>query len=88
LILDPESRRVRGSSNCNRLTGSYELSGDRLTFGQMAGTMMACEEGMDIQKIFLKAFAQAKTWKGEGERLELFDADGHSVATLEAPHVK
>jgi len=30
-----ESHRVNGSGGCNRLAGSYELHGDRLTFSQM-----------------------------------------------------
>jgi uncharacterized lipoprotein NlpE involved in copper resistance len=34
VILNPESRRVGGSGGCNRLVGSYERHGDRLTFGQ------------------------------------------------------
>jgi heat shock protein HslJ len=45
-ILDPTTRRVSGSGGRNRLTGSYAVNGDQLTFGQMAGTMMACPEGM------------------------------------------
>src|SRR5271166_1865829 len=36
LILDPKEQRVSGSSGCNRLIGAYTLTGDRLSFGQMA----------------------------------------------------
>src|SRR5262245_1652502 len=39
--------RVFGSDGCNRVTGSYQLNGDRVTFSQMAGTMMACISGTD-----------------------------------------
>jgi len=41
----------------DRLTGGYELSGDALTFGQMAGTMTACLQGMDTEKASLASGA-------------------------------
>jgi copper homeostasis protein (lipoprotein) len=87
-ILNPTSRRMGGSGGCNRLMGSYELNGDRLTFGQMAGTMMACPEGMDTEKAFLEALRQVNTWKIAGQHLELFDAAGKLVARFEARHMK
>ena len=37
-----QAGRVSGSDGCNRLTGTYQLNADRVTFGQMAGTQMAC----------------------------------------------
>jgi copper homeostasis protein (lipoprotein) len=87
-ILHPESRRVGGSGGCNRLAGSYELKGDTLTFGQMAGTRMACLEGMDTEKAFLDALRRVNKWKIAGQHLELFDAAGNLVARFEARHMK
>jgi copper homeostasis protein (lipoprotein) len=88
VILKPESRRVGGSGGCNRLVGSYELQGDRLTFGQMAGTRMACPEGSDTEQAFLEALRHVHTWKITGQHLELFDAAGTPVARFEARHVQ
>jgi heat shock protein HslJ len=87
-ILNPQSRRVSGSGGCNRMTGSYELKGDRLSFGRVAGTMMACLEGMDTEKAFLDPLRQVNSWKITGQHLELFDAAGKPVARLEAGHMK
>ena len=42
LILQLDQRRVAGFSGCNLLMGGYQVDGGRLTFSQMAGTMMAC----------------------------------------------
>ena len=42
LIFAHDQRRISGSGGCNRLTGSFELDGDKLHLGRMAGTMMAC----------------------------------------------
>jgi len=84
IILTPESRRVSGSGGCNRLVGSYELYEDRLTFGQMAGTRMACLEGGATEQAFLEALRRVYTWKITGQHLELFDAAGTLVARFEA----
>ncbi|MCG6908189.1 MAG: META domain-containing protein [Desulfobacteraceae bacterium] len=43
-ILFMEEGRVAGGASCNRFFGSYKLSGEGLTFGQMGGTMMACPQ--------------------------------------------
>jgi putative lipoprotein len=84
LIFDPGIRRVSGSGGCNRLTGSFELNDNQLTFGPMATTMMACPESMDTEKKFLEALREVKTWKIEGQQLELSGAAGNVVARLEA----
>jgi heat shock protein HslJ/uncharacterized lipoprotein YbaY len=49
-----EDDRVAGSSGCNRFMGGYALTGEGLSFGQIAGTMMACPEAqMQIEQRFL-----------------------------------
>lgn len=87
-VLNPETHRVSGSGGCNRLTGSYTLNGDALTFSQVAGTMMACLEGMETEKTFLQVFSQVNSWKISGQRLELYDTGGKRVASFEARYMK
>jgi heat shock protein HslJ len=53
----------------------------------MAGTMMACPEGMDTEKAFLGALSQANRAKITRQHLELFDATGNRVARFEARHM-
>lgn len=86
-ILNSETRRVIGSGGCNRLMGSYELNGDHLTFSQMAGTLMACRQGMETEKAFLQALTQVDTWKITGQHLELIDASAKAIASFEARHL-
>jgi copper homeostasis protein (lipoprotein) len=88
VILNSETRRVGDSGGCNRLVGGYTLAGDTLTFGQMAGTMMACPDGMDTEKAFLAALREVKTWKIAGQHLEVFDAAGKLLARFEARYMK
>lgn len=87
-ILQSETGRVVGSGGCNRMTGSYTLTGDTLTFGQMAGTMMACPDGMDVEREFHKALRKVASWRIEGETLKLFDAAGVSIAEFESRYLR
>lgn len=47
-FLEPD--RVAGSSGCNRIVGSFNLTGEGLQFGAMGSTMMACEEPLMSQE--------------------------------------
>jgi putative lipoprotein len=88
VILNSETQRMSGSGGCNQLIGSYALHGDQLTLSQMAGTMMACPEGMETEKAFLEALKQVRRWQIAGQQLELFDAAGNAVARFEARHMQ
>jgi len=86
-VLNPETHRISGAGGCNRLSGSYQIDGDRIRFSQMISTMMACVEGMDTEQAFRNALNVVGTWKIAGQRLELFDVSGKLRATFESrPH--
>ena len=84
LVLHSENLRVTGFGGCNRLMGSYEVSGNDVRFGQLAGTMMACPEGMDTEKEFLATLRQVSRWRIAGEHLEFYDASGNVLGRFEA----
>jgi heat shock protein HslJ len=83
LVLDPTAHRASGSGGCNRVTGPYQLTGERMTFSHMASTMMMCPSGMDMEQRFLKALDETKLWKIEGQELKLMDGEGKVVAVFE-----
>ena len=85
-ILHAASKRVSGSGGCNRFMGGYELKGDRLSFGLLASTMMACAEAMESERSFLTALQQANRARIARQQLELLDASGVVVARFEAVH--
>jgi putative lipoprotein len=87
-ILHPADKRVSGSGGCNRFTGGYELQGDRLVFKQMAGTMMACADGMETEKAFLGALTKVMRARTRRQQLELLDASGAVLARFEAVHLR
>jgi putative lipoprotein len=76
--------RVGGSDGCNRIIGSYTLSGDGIKFGALAGTQMACPDTVDTERGFRKALNGAARWSIAGDRLELLDATGGRLAQFEA----
>ena len=68
--------RVGGADGCNRINGGYELTGDRMTFRQIAATQMACLNPPGTERPFRDALAAAARFTITGDRLELFDGDG------------
>jgi copper homeostasis protein (lipoprotein) len=83
-ILNNKPKRIAGFGGCNRFTGTYQHSGDQLTFGKMAITFMACPEEMETERDFIGVLEQVRSWKILGNRLELIDGSGTLLARLEA----
>lgn len=76
LTLSAEGRKVSGSSGCNRLMGTYELSGTSLRFKPVGLTRMACPEPlMKQEKAVLDALEGTTTYRLFEETLELRDGD-------------
>jgi heat shock protein HslJ len=88
LILNSATGRATGSGGCNRVSGTYELSGDRLKLGSMIGTLMACPEGMETEQAFTAALQRVSGWRMAGKQLELLDEAGEPVARFEARHME
>jgi len=75
-----EELRAGGFSGCNRYSGSYSLTGDAeqggaLTFGPMAGTMMACAEGSELEQAYLQMLGQVTAYRLQGDTLSLLTGD-------------
>ena len=67
-----EDGEVSGSGACNRYMAAFEIEGDRIAFGHVTSTKMACPEAvMDQEDRFLEALAKA-------ERIGMTD-EGHLV---------
>jgi heat shock protein HslJ/membrane-bound inhibitor of C-type lysozyme len=73
--------RVSGAASCNRYMGSYSLTGEGLTLGQMASTMMACPEAiMDQEQRFLAILAEVQRFEmGQDGALVLHTNDGRTI---------
>jgi heat shock protein HslJ len=78
--------RVDGFSGCNQLMGSYAIDGDRVTFGPLAGSMMACPEpAMALETAVRKALSGSLRFAIHGEQLRLTAESGTELAFQAEP---
>ena len=70
--------QVSGLAACNRYLGPVSLSGDAITFGNLAATRMMCPDTlMDQEQRFLQALSMSKRFELTNEgRILLIYADG------------
>ena len=88
LVLRPEPASFSATVGCNQIAGGYTLEGERLSFGEAAGTLMACPPPLDDWERRLgQALAAARSWRVDGQALELFDAAGAPVALFQAVYL-
>jgi putative lipoprotein len=81
-----DEMRAGGFSGCNRYSGSFSYQGTSthgspLGFGMMAGTMMACAEGGDLERAYLGMLESVSSYRLESETLS-FLAGSEVVATF------
>ena len=83
LVFSP-NRRLAGADGCNRLTGSYTLKGEAITFGPFAATQMACVTATDeLARKFRSALAGTSRWSILNGRLQFFGATGKPLVVFE-----
>lgn len=77
ITFDPASGQVFGTSGCNRYAGGFTLTGEGLSFGAAAGTMMACpEDQMAVEQTFLRGLTTISRFDIAADgALELYAAD-------------
>jgi heat shock protein HslJ len=75
-LLFGEDGRVNGSTGCNSISGGYTVEGDRISFRNLATTLMACEgAGGEVEHSVLPVLAGSVTYAIDGNRLTLVKAD-------------
>ena len=75
--------KISGSNGCNRLMGGFEIRGERLTFGPIASTRMACpDDYMKLEATFDKVLSHVQGWQLKDGKMLLLGSDG-IVATFE-----
>ena len=73
---------VAGRTNCNRFFGKYELKGQKLSFGDLGMTRMACPD-MKYEDAFVKMLDEVDSYAIEGSELKFYD-DKKVVAEFRA----
>ena len=72
----PRTAPLSGSDGCNQLTGSWEVDGSEVDFGELGATMMACED-VDTW------LSGAESATVSGDELTVLGADDTEIGTLE-----
>ena len=75
---------VTGTGGCNSYFGSADIDGDRIRFGALGSTRMACPEAiMDQESRFFAALELVRHWRVDpAGHLHLMDEDGATVVRL------
>jgi heat shock protein HslJ len=78
--------QVSGSGSCNGFGGEYTQSGDKLTFGPLMSTLMACmpQEIMEQESAYFAALSATASFHVDGGILSLLGADGNVLAEFVA----
>lgn len=86
-VLMSAERRVRGSGGCNLIMGSYETTGDQLSFGVLATTRKMCPGIMQQEQTFFEVLDSVTHYQIEGNNLQLF-THGELLAKLTAVEMR
>ena len=80
IMFDPSVSSVSGNTSCNNFSGPYEINeGDRISFGMIRTTMMACPD-MDIEKQILEVLSKVDNYNVSDSILKLNKARMTSLA--------
>lgn len=78
---------ISGSASCNHYGGSYEVDGNKISFGAMFMTEMYCvdpEGVMDQESLYLEMLGNAERFELSESQLVIFTADGESLTFVPA----
>ncbi|MEP7352988.1 MAG: META domain-containing protein [Acidobacteriota bacterium] len=81
--LHPSDRSVTGSTGCNTFYGNYRSNPKRLEFSKPGTTYAGCTSGVE-DRAFLELVAATRTYRIQGNQLELMEAKGQVLATFTA----
>lgn len=77
--------KVSGTGGCNRISGTASIRGDKMTFGPIVSTEMACAPAaMDQERKFFAALGDVRAWRIDPaqRKLVLLDATGKPLVVL------
>jgi heat shock protein HslJ len=79
-----EEGQVSGSSGCNRYSGGYKISGDKIVFDTMAMTEMACADSdlMDQETEYMDHLGNAQRFEIRDGQLLIYWSD-HEALTFD-----
>jgi heat shock protein HslJ len=75
--------KLAGHGGCNQFFGTYSISGNKIDFGPIGSTRMACEKlVMDLESTFLSTLDDVEMFQREKTELEFSNAKGKQKIRL------
>jgi heat shock protein HslJ/uncharacterized lipoprotein NlpE involved in copper resistance len=88
LILRGEAGGYIATAGCDRLKGTYRVSGPQIAFDPPGSAGPCPADLREREAALLDVLAAARSWKIQGQVLEFFDASGKPIAVLEAVYLR
>jgi len=83
LKLDSKEKSIGGRAPCNTYGGPYTKSSNKLSFGNLFSTEMACDE-LDKETAYFKQMQKVFAYQISGDKLYLFDSTGMVILRFKA----
>ncbi len=78
LVFDGVNKNINGKAPCNRYGGPYLKNSNRMTFGELYSTEMACDL-LKVEEEYFRKLGTVKEYKLSGDKLFLYDSTGAVV---------
>jgi uncharacterized lipoprotein NlpE involved in copper resistance len=88
LILRVDAGGYVASAGDGRIAGEYRVDGNRIEFLSFATPVPHAAESQQPLATLLAVLVSARSWKIQGQVLELFNASDESIAVLEAVYLR
>ena len=76
ITFEADTPGVTGNTGCNSFFGGVDVSGASMLFGVLGSTRRACPDPIaDVERRFLQALGETRTWRIEGSQLLLLSGD-------------
>jgi heat shock protein HslJ len=83
VIFGPDGK-VTGNVGCNGFSGDYKVDSNKVAFGSIASTLMACADPIAQQEgVVFNVFTNTASFKIDGNTLTVTSADGKSAVVFE-----
>lgn len=79
IIFSKKEMKATGNNGCNSFFASFDTVEDRLSFGPVGSTKMACQEWMANEMAFLAMLQTARQYTIDGYALLIMDGSGQVV---------
>jgi putative lipoprotein len=77
-------KTVSGFAGCNVFNGGYSNADGVLIIGEMAMTMMACMDTMELESNYIAALRASSDFKMQEGQLRTYTAEGEELLIFEA----